>query len=111
MEIGANQSEQIVAVAPGEQRDFQFAVGVGKVGDFEGLHIALAGQSENMRIETAFVEQMDPLRRDIAASRIGRVRLVDRDGVGENRDRIEQRDHEQADESELVTLEAQPCQP
>ena len=80
-----------------EQRDRQLARRIRRIDQLEGLRVAHALQPADMRPELAVVEQRDALRRDEAAARVGRVRIGNRQKVGEDRDQIEQSHDDKAE--------------
>ena len=89
----------------GEKRDGQLFVRIGDIDLFEGLHVPHALHAVDIGTERIAIEYPHGLGRQISAPRVRRMRVVDRQEIGENRDSVKQNHDEQTDERQLMPLE------
>ena len=110
MAVGAEDPEQPVLVAAGEQPHADLAVRNRREhGPERGVPPVL--ELQYVRAETPFVEQPDALRRDELPERLGIVGVGVGDEIGEDRHQIEAADQHGGDHRSLVAQEADAHEP
>ncbi len=108
MAVGRDEAQELVRLAPAEERDRYLLARVGNIDPLERQRVAGSCQRVHVGLEASLVEPVDLLRRHQRALRFRFQRIHIGEEVGEQRDQIESNQDDGSAGGELVLAEAPP---